>query len=77
LRNILTGEAEPDQMRLSSLIEECDYLYAHFPDFAGGLKPALEEGSTSQNTMSFLKRLRAEIDPMIKLFEKTAELSFN
>jgi len=77
LRDILTGEAAPDQIRLNSLIEECDYLYAHFPDFAGGLKPALEEGSAGPNTLSFLKRLRAEIDPMIKLFEKTAELSFN
>jgi len=77
LRNILTGEAAPDQMRLSSLIEECDYLYAHFPDFAGGLKPVLDEGSANQKTLSFLKRVRAEIDPMIKLLEKTKELTFN
>jgi len=73
LRDILTGGAEPDQIRLNILIDECDYLYAHFPDFAGGLKPVLEEGSVSQNALSFLKRVRAEIDPMIKLLEKTAE----
>jgi uncharacterized Rossmann fold enzyme len=77
LRNILTGEAAPDQIRLNSLIEECDYLYAHFPDFAGGKKFVMEEGNVSQNTLSFLKRVRTEIDPMIKLLEKTAELSFN
>jgi hypothetical protein len=74
LRDILTGEAAPDQMRLNALIEECDYLYAHFPDFAGGRKPVLEEGDANQNTLSFLKRVRAEIDPMIKLLEKTIGL---
>jgi len=67
LRDILTGEAAYDKMRLNTLIEECDYLYAHFPDYAGGVKPIIEEGSVSQNTLSFLKRVRAEIDPMLKI----------
>jgi len=67
LRNILTGEAAHDQKRLYTLIEECDYLYAHFPDYTGGVKPVFEEGSVSQNTLSFLKRVRAEIDPMLKI----------
>lgn len=77
LRNILTGEAAPDQIRLNTLIEECDYLYAHFPDFAGGLKPVLDKEIGNPNTLSFLKRVRAEIDPMIKLLEKTSELISN
>ncbi|MCL2758992.1 MAG: DUF115 domain-containing protein [Treponema sp.] len=66
LRGILTGEsAAADKERLSVLIEECDYLWAHFPDLAGGRKPVLEEGSSI--AVSFLKRVRAEIDPMLKL----------
>jgi len=75
LRDILTGEAAPDQMRLNSLIDECDYLYAHFPDFAGGRKPVFKEESAGQNKLSFLKRIRAEIDPMINLLEKAEKLS--
>jgi len=60
LRNLLTGEAAADNERLSTLIEECDYLWAHFPDYAGGKSPVVSD-------ISFLKRVRAEIDPMLKL----------
>jgi len=60
LRGILTGGAAADKERLSVLINECDYLWAHFPDCAGGRKPDLQD-------ISFLKRVRAEIDPMVKL----------
>ncbi|MCL2179872.1 MAG: DUF115 domain-containing protein [Treponema sp.] len=63
LRNILTGEIAADEQRLSLLIDECDYLWAHFPDYAGGSsKPDLKKPSA----VSFLKRVRAEIDSMIK-----------
>jgi len=60
LRSLLTGETAPDNERLSTLIEECDYLWAHFPDYAGGRPPAVTD-------ISFLKRVRAEIDPMLAL----------
>jgi len=60
LRGLLTGEAAADDERLNILIEECDYLWAHFPDYAGGKSPAVTD-------ISFLKRIRAEIDPMLKL----------
>jgi hypothetical protein len=61
LRSLLTGEAAADNERLNVLIDECDYLWVHFPDFAGGdRRPELGD-------VSFLKRLRAEIDPMLKL----------
>jgi len=60
LRNLLTGEAAADNERLSTLIEECDYLWAHFPDYAGGKSPVVSD-------ISFLKRVRSEIDPMLKL----------
>jgi len=60
LRSLLTGETAPDNERLSTLIEECDYLWAHFPDYAGGRRPEVTD-------ISFLKRVRAEIDPMLAL----------
>jgi len=60
LRALLTGEAAADNERLNVLIDECDYLWAHFPDYAGGRRPELSD-------ISFLKRLRIEIDPMLKL----------
>jgi len=62
LRNILTGDIAMDKNRLSILIDECDYLWAHFPDCTGGRHPKLED-------ISFLKRVRAEIDPMLKVME--------
>jgi len=61
LRDILTGAAEMDKERLSVLIDECDYLWAHFPDCLRGRKPDSQD-------VSFLKRVRAEIDFMVKLF---------
>jgi hypothetical protein len=60
LRGLLTGEAAADNERLSTLIEECDYLWAHFPDYACGRSPTVTD-------ISFLKRVRAEIDPMLAL----------
>jgi uncharacterized Rossmann fold enzyme len=63
LRSLLTGEAAADNERLVVLIDECDYLWAHFPDFAGGRRPELSD-------ISFLKRLRTEIDPMLKIFRE-------
>jgi hypothetical protein len=60
LRSILTGETAAGKMRLKELISECDYLWAHFPDCAGGVQPDSED-------VSFLKRLRTEIDPMLKI----------
>jgi len=67
LRALLTGEAAADNERLNVLIDECDYLWAHFPDYAGGRRPELSD-------ISFLKRLRIEIDPMLKLLEKNDKL---
>jgi len=62
LKNILIGEAEADQQRFNVLIDECDYLWAHFPDCSQGRPPDLGIDSA----LSFLKRVRAEIDPMLK-----------
>jgi len=64
LRSMLTGEAAADEERLKILIEECDYLYAHFPDYAGGAASARQLDIKDR---SFLNRVRMEIDPMLKL----------
>jgi len=70
LRGILTGE-NAGQGRLNVLIDECDYLWAHFPDYSGGRRPPLAEiASGNDNALSFLKRVRAEIDPMLALLER-------
>jgi hypothetical protein len=62
LRGILTGETGAEQ--LEGLLGTCDYLWAHFPDYAGaeGKHPVLSD-------LGFLKRVRAEIDPFIKLLQ--------
>jgi len=63
LKEILTGDTQMNKDRLLCLINECDYLWAHFPDYSGGRFPDL-------NDISFLKRLRMEIDPMLKLIKQ-------
>ncbi|MCL2066545.1 MAG: DUF115 domain-containing protein [Treponema sp.] len=63
LKKILCGE-EPDHGPLNTLIDECDYLWSHFPDYAGGRRP-------DEADISFLKRLRTEIDPALALLDRT------
>jgi len=70
LKDILTGEKKADKERLSVLLNECDYLWAHFPDYSGG-----RECDTAD--LSFLKRVRAEIDPMLKLLTVHCPLTAN
>jgi hypothetical protein len=64
LRNILTGKIEASPAELENLLNEADYLWAHFPDCAGtgGRRPPGTD-------ISFLKRVRAELDPFIGLWE--------
>ena len=62
LRNMLSGEIEADRQRLEVLIDELDYLWVHFPDCAGGRRQEITD-------VSFLKRVRAEIDPMLKALD--------
>jgi hypothetical protein len=73
LRNMLAGETAMDYATLTSLVYECDYLWAHFPDYAAAdrrpTQAELETGSTA--AISFLKRLRIEIDPFIQLYTQT------
>ncbi|MDR2211086.1 MAG: DUF115 domain-containing protein [Spirochaetaceae bacterium] len=55
LRDMLTGAVNPGG--LDALLDEADYLWAHFPDCAGtqGRRPPASD-------LGFLKRVRAEID---------------
>jgi hypothetical protein len=68
LKDMLTGAIPSEQERLEGLLDTADYLWAHFPECAGaGRKrpPATD--------LSFLKRVRAEIDPFLELWEITLE----
>jgi hypothetical protein len=62
LRGILSGEAPESStgpQKLPALLDACGYLWAHFPEYAGGVpRTGLES--------SFLNRVRVEIDPFIK-----------
>jgi hypothetical protein len=64
LRGILTGERRAGADEPEETLDRCDYLWAHFPDCAGagGRRP-------SGTDISFLKRVRAEIDPFVKVFD--------
>ena len=73
LRDMLTGSVPMDYNVLAGLVDECDYLWAHFPDYAASSRrpdiAELEAGG--QAVISFLKRVRAEIDPFLKLWYKS------
>ena len=69
LRNMLSGVIPPDHETIDTLINECDYLWAHFPDYAASSRrPVMAELEKSGSAISFLKRLRAEIDPFLELW---------
>jgi len=68
LKDILTGAIPSEPERLEDLLDTADYLWAHFPECAGagGRRPPA-------TNLSFLKRIRTEIDPFLKLWEITLE----
>jgi hypothetical protein len=69
LRAILTGESgggdKENESQLDALLDNADYLWAHFPDSAAteGRRPAATD-------VSFLKRVRTEIDLFLALWGK-------
>jgi hypothetical protein len=84
LRDILSGSAAAGgsagsptgSAHLETLVDEYDCLWAHFPDYAaaGGRRPdAAQIAAASPAALSFLKRLRAEIDPALALLEMTLQ----
>ncbi|MDR1419427.1 MAG: DUF115 domain-containing protein [Treponema sp.] len=68
LRDILTGETAAGAERLDGLLDGLDYLWAHLPGCAGrgGARPPASD-------IAFLKMVRAEIDPFLKLWKGLAE----
>lgn len=64
LRALLSGEASAAAGELDKLLDYCDYLWAHFPECA-----AAEGQRPGTNSLSFLKRVRAELDYFIKIVE--------
>jgi hypothetical protein len=69
LRDMLTGLKAPD--RFETLLDQADYLWAHFPDSADFRRTPPGQNSGKAANLGFLKRVRAEIDPFIKLWEST------
>ena len=68
LKDTLTGSVPPEPGKLDALLDTADYLWAHFPECAGTGRrrpPATD--------LSFLKRIRTEIEPFLKLWEITLE----
>jgi hypothetical protein len=64
LKLILCGEENAGIEVLERLLDHCGYLWAHFPECAGagGRRP-------SGADLSFLKRVRAETDSFLKLWD--------
>jgi hypothetical protein len=69
LRDMLTGAAVMDSGALVTLIDECDYLWAHFPDYAAADRRPGKEELSGGAALSFLNRLRVEIDPFLRLWD--------
>jgi hypothetical protein len=68
LRKILTGAVSVPADQMEERLDEAGYLWAHFPECAGaeGRRPAGTD-------ISFLKRVRVEIEPSLKLWDLTLE----
>ncbi|MDR1326238.1 MAG: DUF115 domain-containing protein [Treponema sp.] len=64
LKAMLCGDRAASPEELETLLLACDYLWAHFPDRANKAPPAMPLATD----ISFLKRVRVEIDPMLRLF---------
>jgi hypothetical protein len=63
LRGILIGTIPAE--KLEERLDDADYLWAHFPECAGA------EGRRPPGTnISFLKRVRVELEPFITLWER-------
>ena len=71
---MLTGAAAMDSDALVTLIDECDYLWAHFPDYAGTDRRPGKAELSDGTAISFLKRLRVEIDPFLKLWDLVGKI---
>ena len=70
LKETLSGESPLEPARLEELLDSADYLWAHFPECAGagGLKTGGRRPEATD--ISFLKRVRTEIDPFLKCWEQ-------
>jgi len=68
LKKMLSGTVAVEPEKLEVLLDATDYLWAHFPECAGAgrIRPPVTD-------LSFLKRIRAEIDPFLKLWKITLE----
>ncbi|MCL2831875.1 MAG: DUF115 domain-containing protein [Treponema sp.] len=65
LRAFLTGQIPVLVVDLDEILDTCDYLWAHFPECA-----AAEGRRPPASDLGFLKRVRMEIEPFLKIWEK-------
>ncbi|MDR1025578.1 MAG: DUF115 domain-containing protein [Treponema sp.] len=65
LRDILQGKCSAGPGELDSLLDFCDCLWAHFPECAAA------DRRPQTVDISFLKRVRTEIEPLMGLWELT------
>jgi len=72
IKKMLSGAVAAEPEKLEALLDAADYLWAHFPECAGAgrKRPPVTD-------LSFLKRVRAEIDPFLKLWEITLQQAFH
>jgi hypothetical protein len=69
LKETLTGAVPLEPARLEALLDTAGYLWAHFPECAGASR------RPPGTDLNFLKRVRVEIEPFMKLWEMSlAEL---
>jgi hypothetical protein len=66
LRDMLAGKIAADPALLETLLDDCGYLWAHFPDCAGA-----DVRRPPASDLGFLKRVRAELDPFIAVLKST------
>jgi hypothetical protein len=67
LRQTLRGERGMEPETFEGLLDFCDYLWAHFPECAAaGRRPPAAD-------ISFLKRVRTEIEPFMELWDLTLD----
>jgi hypothetical protein len=68
IKKMLSGAIPVEPEKLETMLYAADYLWAHFPECAG-----VGHTRPPATDLSFLKRVRAEIDPFLKLWEITLE----
>ena len=76
IKDMLSGIIPSETARLEELLVGADYLWAHFPECAGTSSAFTAASKTAGHQppfsdLSFLKRVRTEIEPFLRLWQMT------